>query len=661
MKRLPYVFTIVVTSLAAFGVQWKYQQDIASLKQAYRDEETQASQKVADVVQNTFDRIYQGLRTMARLPGVRAIDRYGKTFEGDARQTVQELYNSLGTSVAMSEVYIVPEDINPDQIDPNTKAPGAPIVTFDELVVGKRAESEEEAEEGAAANQVEEIEIYEYRLMREQIAWLKQHYPEESKVEGLNYPAVGGPEVITCDNSRYSTAHPNDKDRSGLVYSVPFFSPHGAFKGLLSGVILTHALSDLLPTGAYAVVNRKTSQVIKSHSAGPSADHLQDIQQGLAANNLIYSSTLTLPIKDTNGEWILWSGAPDQKFWERADVAAAVKFRWATLMLLLMGALAASLWIWRRSKQRTAIESIIISLGSTAEAVEHGVVDIGGVSSELLKSASTQSAAVQESVASMAEMSSMIAQTSESSSRSLKVTQTVSEQSQEGVRIMEELTAAMGAIEQANQSLVEMTRIIDEISTRANVINDIVFKTQLLAFNASIEAARAGQHGRGFAVVAEEVGALAEMSGSAAKEIQRLLESSRQQVSSIVDNTAHRVSNGQDVMRRALESFGKITHAIHDIDEQMKSIAGATREQQIGVQQTNSAMGELGGAAQRNNSLSMATSNYVADLSKQTKALRAIMQQLHALVFGGQEAKQTDAAQFGSGPRKSLEARESLH
>ena len=68
--------------------------------------------------------------------------------------------------------------------------------------------------------------------------------------------------------------------------------------------------------------------------------------------------------------------------------------------------------------------------------------------------------------------------------------------------------------------------LISEIGNKTKVINDIVFQTKLLSFNASVEAARAGEHGKGFSVVAEEVGNLAHMSGNSAKEITQLLESS---------------------------------------------------------------------------------------------------------------------------------------
>jgi methyl-accepting chemotaxis protein len=77
----------------------------------------------------------------------------------------------------------------------------------------------------------------------------------------------------------------------------------------------------------------------------------------------------------------------------------------------------------------------------------------------------------------------------------------------------------MNQINYSNEQMSEIVKVIQEIETKTKVINDIVFQTKLLSFNASVEAARAGEQGKGFAVVAEEVGNLAQMSGNAAKEI----------------------------------------------------------------------------------------------------------------------------------------------
>lgn len=84
----------------------------------------------------------------------------------------------------------------------------------------------------------------------------------------------------------------------------------------------------------------------------------------------------------------------------------------------------------------------------------------------------------------------------------------------------------------SNKKITEITKVISEVAAKTQVINEIVFKTKLLSFNASVEAARAGDQGRGFSVVAEEVGNLAKMSGDAAKEISNITEELKYIVSS---------------------------------------------------------------------------------------------------------------------------------
>lgn len=76
------------------------------------------------------------------------------------------------------------------------------------------------------------------------------------------------------------------------------------------------------------------------------------------------------------------------------------------------------------------------------------------------------------------------------------------------------------------KEIKEILEVIPLIKKKANIIDEIVFKTQLLSFNASIEAERAGENGRGFSVVAQEIGNLAQTSGSAAADISELIKSS---------------------------------------------------------------------------------------------------------------------------------------
>ena len=91
--------------------------------------------------------------------------------------------------------------------------------------------------------------------MKEQLSILKARFPEEAEVARLAYPAIAGPEVITCDNTRYSPSRPNDEDRKGLVYSVPFYGLDGTLHGVVSAVILTSAVKDMLPIESLILYN----------------------------------------------------------------------------------------------------------------------------------------------------------------------------------------------------------------------------------------------------------------------------------------------------------------------------------------------------------------------------------------------------------------------
>ena len=280
------------------------------------------------------------------------------------------------------------------------------------------------------------------------------------------------------------------------------------------------------------------------------------------------------------------------------------------------------------------IGEAITALGMSASEVNTSAQKMSVYAEDLAQSATQQAAAVQESVASMTQMSSMIAQTSDSSNESLDNVRRMADRTQDGNRIMERLTLSTEAINQANSQLREMVDIIAEISGKTSVINDIVFKTQLLSFNASIEAARAGQHGRGFAVVAEEFGSLAEISGKAAKEIQSLLETSKKHVTELVEMTHQRVSDGLAVSKEALAIFNEISRDTNQITKQIQRISEATREQTIGVQQTSTAMNQMDQAAQRNSLLAGDTLRSASGLSEQSQKLASIMRGLLTLTSG---------------------------
>lgn len=273
-------------------------------------------------------------------------------------------------------------------------------------------------------------------------------------------------------------------------------------------------------------------------------------------------------------------------------------------------------------------------LGDQSETLKSMSNEIVGVTENVTTSNNDQAAAIQETVSAMAEMGSMISQTNQHTKDSFDLSKKVLEKTEEGKRIMQKMVSAMESIHQVSSQLENMSKIINDISLKTNVINDIVFKTQLLSFNASIEAARAGQHGRGFAVVAEAVGNLAQVSGSAANEIQKLLQDSQYQVGQVLEMTKARISEGQRVSEEALQSFSEIAHDVEVSTTQVQAIADAAREQELGVKQTSIAMGQMDAAAQSNNTAVNQVSRLASDLQQQSENLEKVMAMVEQLVLG---------------------------
>jgi len=260
-------------------------------------------------------------------------------------------------------------------------------------------------------------------------------------------------------------------------------------------------------------------------------------------------------------------------------------------------------------------------------------------SGDLSEANSEQSSAIQESVSALAEMSSMISQTNENTKSSLVSTTNIVDQSIAGKEIMKKLGQSMSSIAESNASLQEIAEIVSSISQKTSVINEIVFKTQLLSFNASIEAARAGQYGKGFAVVAEEVGNLAQMSGDAAREIEVLIANSEKKVDSTLGLIQRRVKEGTVVSVEAVNAFNGISSAIEIIKNQVKAIADATVQQDVGIAQAQKAMSLLDEAARRTSALANEMKVSSSTLEESSKKMSFNTFDMSKLVNGQRSTK----------------------
>ncbi|HEU4962609.1 MAG TPA: HAMP domain-containing methyl-accepting chemotaxis protein [Bacilli bacterium] len=241
-------------------------------------------------------------------------------------------------------------------------------------------------------------------------------------------------------------------------------------------------------------------------------------------------------------------------------------------------------------------EELLASAESTAQSTEQ----ITSTIQEMASGAETQVHSAEESLVSMNEMAVGIQRIAETSSTVSETSLETAEQAERGNQSIQRAVIQMGSIRDASDSTASVIRLLDERSKEigqiVEAITGIANQTNLLALNAAIEAARAGEHGRGFAVVADEVRKLAEQSEQSAAQISTLILEIQQETSQAVismDRSSEEVDAGLTLVNEAGEAFQMIVAAAQVVADQIQDISASSQQMSAGSQQVTATVEEL--------------------------------------------------------------------
>jgi methyl-accepting chemotaxis protein len=317
------------------------------------------------------------------------------------------------------------------------------------------------------------------------------------------------------------------------------------------------------------------------------------------------------------------------------------------------------------NRMKNNLRQLIMVITDTAHRLASASDEISTGAGEEAQSARSQADQTRQVATAMQEMAATVQQVSENSQKASQSSQQSAQAARDGGTVAEETLATMHSISDSTKKVA--TRITElgvrseQIGKIAAVIDDIADQTNLLALNAAIEAARAGEQGRGFAVVADEVRKLAERTAAATKEIASMIDAIQVETKSAVQAmglNGEKVQAGVERTQASGEALRKIIKMSEDVGDMVSQIATAAGEQSGATDEINNSISQIATLAKQSSATAEHTEKACTSLSSLALDLQNLVRQFKLTNTPGTDAQAQRFANTppGAAPRSSKAA-----
>ena len=250
------------------------------------------------------------------------------------------------------------------------------------------------------------------------------------------------------------------------------------------------------------------------------------------------------------------------------------------------------------------LREVLKEITASSSQVHFGSKNVAQLSESLASTVTEQTALMDGIRENVLTISNHASENAQSAGTAAALAAQTMDSVEEGSHTMEELVQAMLQMEKSSQAIEQINK----------TVSDIAFQTNILALNASVEAARAGSAGKGFAVVAEEVKALAEKSSEASEN-----------ASELIEKTVEAIQNGMEIARKTSASMENVVEHTKEVDKQIEQIASMSQEQMNNLEEITNSIREFADALTSTAASSEESSATAEQLSAQADLLSELV------------------------------------